>query len=311
MVVALLDLGTNTFHLLLFKWRGDQVELLHKEKQIVQLGRERSLDQAMSPEALQRARSVLQKFSQKISSADVDKVVAVGTSAFRTARNGAEVAQVLSQETTIPIEIISGQKEAYLIYKGTQTFLPQKGVSLIVDIGGGSIECIICDQKQMYWSESFEIGAQRLLTQFGTEDPLPDTQRTALMSYLTATLGSLSEMLSRYAPEYLMGCSGTFVTLAKIHALTQHVPAEEVFRCTPQAFQAIYRPLITMNRVERLEVPGMPVARVDMIVVASLFLEYMLSLHSFKQVYVPPTSLREGMLQDFIAKQKHYESKAY
>ena len=309
MIIAILDLGTNTFHLVISEWNEGKVRLLHKEKQMVQLGKESPLDQSISKEAAKRARRALKQFSQKIRAMHAQKTIALGTSAFRTAGNGSALAQALSKETALPIEIISGQREAYLIYKGAQNFLPPTGPSLIVDIGGGSIECILCDQAKMYWSESFEVGAQRLFTQFGTEDPLSQSQKTALHSYLCKVLRPLSAKLTHYLPIHLIGCSGTFVTLGKIHALTQHVPAAQIFTCTPQAFQAIYRPLITMNREERLQVPGMPIARVDMIVVASLFIEYLLSLCTFKCIHIPHISLRDGILQDFIEQQQAYDAK--
>jgi len=100
-------------------------------------------------------------------------VFAFGTSALRNAKNGQDVAELLTKESGIPVKIISGEEEAAFIYAGVKEAV-KMGVetSMVVDIGGGSIEFIIGNEQRIFWKHSFEIGAQRLLERFQKNDPI-------------------------------------------------------------------------------------------------------------------------------------------
>ena len=117
----------------------------------------------------------------------------------------------------VNVEVISGKREAELIYKGVRqaiSFIEEP--FLIMDIGGGSVEFIIADNERVLWLESFEIGAQRLMEEFHTSDPIKNDEIIRLNAYLTSKLKSLWVAIDRYSPEVLAGSSGLTLTNASL-----------------------------------------------------------------------------------------------
>ena len=108
----------------------------------------------------------MQNFKSTLNTLSVKKILAFGTSALRVANNGAEIIQKIITETGIETCIISGEEEATYIYEGVASAMKIDQKSLIVDIGGGSVEFIIGNEKEIFWKQSFEIGGQRLLEKF-------------------------------------------------------------------------------------------------------------------------------------------------
>ncbi len=143
--------------------------------------------------------------------------------------------------------------------------------SLIVDVGGGSVEFIIGNHQNIQWKDSFEIGAQRLMDKFHLHDPILDHELESLNSFLDTQLVSLVSAMERYQPETLVGSSGSFDTLSHIHCLKLGLEKtddpEQLL--TKEGFQEIHQKIILKNRGDRLKIPGMIEMRVDMIVVAS------------------------------------------
>src|SRR5690606_4902260 len=171
--------------------------------------------------------------------------------------------------------------------------------SLIIDIGGGSVEFILADNNRIYWKESIEIGAQRLLEKFQRHDPILSEEVEALDIFFEEKLGSLNAAIEKYSPTVLVGSSGTFDTLSDIfceaHAIYKG-PDEIETPLTLEGFFGIYNDLLTKNREQRMLIPGMIEMRVDMIVVACCLIRYILESHSFDRIRVSTYSLKEGVL---------------
>ncbi|MDQ4140147.1 MAG: phosphatase, partial [Bacteroidota bacterium] len=171
--IALIDMGTNTFHLLIAEIKPEgEPETLVKLKESVKLGQDGISLGAIAPDAVERALQTLTNFKVEIDKYDVSEVRAVATSAVRNAANGAKLTAAILKQTGIEVEVISGDREAELIYYGVKLALEIGSErSLIIDIGGGSVEFIICDGDTIFWKQSFEIGAQRLMDKFFINDP--------------------------------------------------------------------------------------------------------------------------------------------
>ena len=165
--IAIIDLGTNTFHLLIADTDGTTIQPVYAEKVPVRIGEGGINLGFISEEACERALLAMKAFKAKIEAFETSKSYATATSAFRNAQNGAALAKTIEEATSIAITIISGNREAELIYFGVKEAL-QLGEekALIVDIGGGSVEFIIANEHTLFWKESFEIGGQRLMDLF-------------------------------------------------------------------------------------------------------------------------------------------------
>ncbi|HXA00411.1 MAG TPA: hypothetical protein VNW99_00380, partial [Cytophagaceae bacterium] len=169
--IAVLDLGTNTFNLLIAEKSEDGMHTIHKEKTGVKLGKEGITKGFISAEAYERAINTVSHYKEVIDQYGVSKIVAVATSAFRNARNGYQLVKDIKEKTDIDVQTIAGEKEAELIYYGVKAAMDLgKSTSLLLDIGGGSVEFVICNNDKIFWKGSYEIGGQRLIDKFQNSD---------------------------------------------------------------------------------------------------------------------------------------------
>jgi len=302
--VGVIDLGTNTFHLLIAEIGEGAMTILHRERQPVKLGMGGINEGVIREDAIDRAIECLKKFKTIIDKKQVRRVTALATSAVRSAANGTTLIQAIRETTGIKAEIISGAVEAEYIYFGVQSAMDLgTSPSLIVDIGGGSVEFIIADRARIFWKTSLDIGAQRMLEQFHRHDPMHRTEQQALKNFYRVALAPLAAAMTTWKPIALIGSSGTFDTLSEIHCLRNGIPYKEGQPETPlsvESFHTIHAELLQKNREERMEIPGMIAMRVDMIVVASCLIDFLLNSHSFNKIRVSSYSLKEGVLASMM-----------
>jgi exopolyphosphatase/guanosine-5'-triphosphate,3'-diphosphate pyrophosphatase len=297
--VAIIDMGTNTFHLLIAETEAGNFHIVHREKVPVKLGVGGINRNLITDAAISRALTTMKAFKKTLDEVNVNQVLAFGTSAMRNAANGTDVSKRIEVETGIKTNIISGIQEAEYICHGARaaiTMGDQKHV--IMDIGGGSVEFIIANQTEICWSHSFEIGGQRLLERFQKHDPILPEEVQSLFNYFDTELKPLVEQLKKHQPKTLIGSSGTFDTLSDIYCFRNDIPVTEVPE-TPfsiKAFDEIYEELLVKDRTGRMQIPGMIEMRVEMIVVACCLIKYLLQIHSFDAIRVSSYSLKEGVL---------------
>lgn len=306
--IAIIDMGTNTFHLLIAEADERGYHIISRDRLAVKIGMG-GINQGVITEAgIHRALLAMQSFKNIIDQHGVQKVYAFGTSALRNASNGNEVARQIKELTSIEVDIITGDKEAEYIYEGVRSALNmEKEKSLIVDIGGGSIEFIIGDNDNIYWKKSLEIGAQRLLEEFQKHDPITPEEMIALDQHFQKTLEPLFEAMQQYHTHTLIGSSGTFDTLSDIFCIRHDIhksPEEIETPLSLAGFFEIYHELLKKNREERMQVPGMIEMRVDMILVACCLIRYLLEHYPFERIRVSTYSLKEGVLASLINKMK-------
>jgi exopolyphosphatase / guanosine-5'-triphosphate,3'-diphosphate pyrophosphatase len=298
--IAIIDMGTNTFHLLIAEGGEKGYNITQRDRLAVKIGKGGINQSIITEEGLHRALVAMQSFKNTIEQQRIGTVYAFGTSALRNAVNGPDVATKIKAITGIDVNIISGSQEAEFIYYGVQSALDMgREKNLIMDIGGGSVEFIIGNNDHIFWKESFEIGAQRLLEKFQKHDPIIPDEVAALDDFFGEALTSLFEAIELHRPSVLVGSSGTFDTLSDIFCLIHdiHKTGEEIE--TPlsiEGFYEIYRDLLIRNRAERLQMNGMIEMRVDMIVVACCLVRYLLEKHPFNRIRVSTYSLKEGVL---------------
>jgi exopolyphosphatase/guanosine-5'-triphosphate,3'-diphosphate pyrophosphatase len=299
--IGIIDMGTNTFHLLIAGKDADAYRILYRDHEPVKLG-VGGINEGFIPEdACRRAIQTMKKFRSAIDENNVSTVYAYGTSAFRNARNAPALMAEIKAETGITVEIISGDEEADFIFQGIKAAidLGEEEVSLIMDIGAGSVEFILGNNRAIYWKQSFEIGGQRLLEKFQKHDPITSDEIKTLDIYLDEVLQPLLAALKKFEPSTLVGSSGTFDTLSHIFCIRRVIainPEQSETPLTVEGFNEIYGELIRKNRNERMAIDGMIALRVDMIVVASCLIRFILEKHNFKSIRVSTYSLKEGVL---------------
>jgi len=301
-------MGTNTFHLLIVELpeaRHAEPLVLLRTKVGVRLGEGGISKGEITPEAFARALHTLNAFQEEIELHQVTEVRATATSAVRVTRNGPELVQAIFEQTGIKVDVIPGEREAELIATGVRQAVPLgQEKNLIVDIGGGSVECIIADETTIFWKQSFEIGAQRLLDMF-FPDPsgiMPAAAVAAEQAHLGTVLAPLLAAIEHYKPVTLVGASGSFDSLADMQ-LGQLRTEAELPPCTELAtssFQHSYRQLLSGNHEQRMAIPGILPMRADMLVVASVLIDFVLGVSGITRIRTSSFALKEGLLAEMM-----------
>ncbi|MBB6327277.1 exopolyphosphatase/guanosine-5'-triphosphate,3'-diphosphate pyrophosphatase [Algoriphagus iocasae] len=304
---AVIDMGTNTFHLLLVELNESGFKTIYKEKIPVKLGKGGINQNQLAEDAQKRAFHTLKHFKNLIDGEHIDQVFAFATSAVRNAENGLAFVQKVKEDIGISIQVISGEEEAQMIYEGICLSGSLNGqIELMMDIGGGSVEFIIGTSQEVFWKQSFEIGGQRLLELFHYHDPILPEEIAKLEDYLQIKLAPLLEAIEKYKPTGLVGASGTFDTLTDIYfesMLQCKLTGQHVFELPVDEFEKIHQMLLSKNKEERLLIPGMIPMRVDMIVVASSLIEFILRYVPVKSMTCSHYALKEGAISR-VMKQK-------
>jgi exopolyphosphatase / guanosine-5'-triphosphate,3'-diphosphate pyrophosphatase len=302
--IAVIDLGTNTFHLLVAEISGKNFDVLFKEKISVKIGQGGINQGVITEEGIVRALSALKEFHQIIIQNGISEVYATATSAIRNAKNGKYLTQLIKEQTNIDVRIISGEEEAELIYFGVKSAMDIRDeTSLVMDIGGGSVEFIICNSEKIFWKKSFEIGVQRLVDIYHKTEPITKKEIKNLETYFTNTLTPLQQAINTYKPTVLIGASGTFDTLSDIYHLNNQIDKKEEdteYTLPLDQFFPIYESIIVKNKEERLQIPGMLPMRSDMIVVACCLVNYLLVNFEFNHLRVSSFALKEGVLYSIL-----------
>ncbi|UYZ62926.1 Ppx/GppA phosphatase family protein [Hymenobacter weizhouensis] len=308
--LALIDMGTNTFHLLIVELpQGDELPVptvLLRTKVGVKLGEGGISAGRIAPEAYARALHTLAAFQEEIELHQVTEVRATATSAVRVAQNGPELVQEIFEQTGIRVEVIPGDREAELIARGIRQAVPLgPEPHLLMDIGGGSVEFILASGTTIFWKQSFEIGAQRLLDKFFIQDPLPAAAVQAEQAYLAEVLAPLTAAVRQHRPVGLVGASGTFDTLCDLQAARAGYP-ELVGKAAPatdialDSFRRSYELLLRLDHAGRLALPGMTPLRADMIVVACVLIDFVLTTYQLPHIIASAYALKEGLLAEML-----------
>lgn len=306
--LGIIDLGTNTFHLLIAEKNGAHFKTVFHESRPARIGLGGINKRIITPEAVGRALDVLSYFREKLDFFEVNpgNTFAFGTSAIRNADNRQEFCSEILSKTNISITVIDGNREAEYIYHGVRHGADiGEQPSLIMDIGGGSVEFIIGNRSQIFWKQSFEIGGQRLMEKFMRNDPLSQADRKNLYNHFEENLIPLANAVHQYAPGRLVGSSGTFDTLVDIdfHYRTDNWPpsSQTDFNIPLKEFYRAYALILSGNHDERLLIPGMIELRVDMIVVAVCLIDYVLKTYGIREIQVSKYALKEGVLAELMA----------
>ncbi|HBG87041.1 MAG TPA: phosphatase, partial [Marinilabiliaceae bacterium] len=217
--VAIIDLGTNTFNLLITEVEGNSYRILVESKYPARLGEGGIHRATITTEAMRRGVEALTTHLITISEYQVDSIFCFATSAIRSATNGNEFVRRVKQELGLSIRVIPGDEEAQTIFDGVKQVIPLgEEFSLIMDIGGGSIEFIIANKGGIAWKDSYNLGVARLLEQFNPSDPITKSQIEEIEKHLESRMQPLIDAIEKFPIGKLVGSSGSFDTLAAIIA---------------------------------------------------------------------------------------------
>ena len=305
MRISIIDLGTNTFNLLVAEILADkQINILHRSKYPVKLGEGGINQNYITDEAQKRAHLAFVEMKQIITSLETAKTFGFATSAIRTAKNGMEFVKQIHQDFDIDIEVISGNREAELIYYGTREAVGlDDEVVAILDIGGGSNEIIIANSEKIFWKKSYPLGMTRLLEQFQPSDPIKQDELYEIEVFLKDKLSDLIEALKTYSVKTLIGSSGSFSTLRQVILAEERtdVKSDQTrYNIKLEDFNSLHKRFLESTLEERMQMEGMDSARVHLMVMASIFINFLVKESELSVLFQSAYALKEGALIDYL-----------
>lgn len=294
--LAVIDLGSNTFHLLICEINADGLlSTIYKDRIYVKLA-SGGLEQ-IDPASIDRGLEAMQLFAEQIKAYDVKHIRCIGTAALRETKNGKEVADRFTKATGLTIEIIDGHREAGYILRGIKTALPPLDkYALIMDIGGGSVEFILFKGATIAFKGSYKIGVAVLYQKFHHSDPMSPAEVGALEDFLEMELAELVAAVKELPGYYLIGASGSFEVINDVMpriATSAHWTELDIV-----GISGYLDEIISTNISRRRQIPEIPIERLDYIVVAYILIRYVFRHIPPEKLFYCEFALKEGVLAE-------------
>jgi exopolyphosphatase/guanosine-5'-triphosphate,3'-diphosphate pyrophosphatase len=302
MRIAVIDMGTNTFNVLVAETiKNNAYTILFKDKVGVKLGKGGINEKIITPEAFERGINAINQHLKSIRKYNVGKIITTATSGVRSTENGKEFVLAIEEKFKIKVQIISGDEEAELIYRGVKQAIQfNNHNSIILDIGGGSNEFIIANNMGILWKHSFKLGMARLLDKFNPSEPITSQEIDQVERYIDSELEILYTACKKHQPQDLIGCSGTFNTfrsmiLAKNGGIPEEVKKSNSYPIDLNDYNILHSDLLKSTTEERINMKGLELVRVEMIVLASVFTNFIINKLNIKTLTQSAFAIKEGM----------------
>ncbi len=304
--LAAIDLGTNSFHAVIVDIFPDgSFRKVDDLKEMVQLAKG-GLGKRLAEPAFKRGIEALKKIKVLCDSQGVERILAYATSAIREAENGGEFIQKSIDDIGIKINAIPGSMEAELI-----GYAVQHGVKLneepvlMVDIGGGSVEFILGNNKEFFFLTSKKIGVSRMTDIFKPNDPIKTEDIEKLETHYSEELGDVESALKNNPTKTIIGSSGTMQNIALMIAnqkgLSTNVTLNEL-EFSAEDFEKFYTYFIKLGHKKRLKVSGLDTKRVDFINTGVVLVNLLISKFGIQKVKISTQALREGIIIRYLKK---------
>jgi exopolyphosphatase/guanosine-5'-triphosphate,3'-diphosphate pyrophosphatase len=299
MRVAVIDLGTNTFNLLVADVRENDFTIIHNSKEGVALGMGGINQRKIATAAMERALQAFELFVSICKLHTVEHIRAIGTSALRDAKNADELVNTVRDRFGITIEIIDGIREAQLIYDGVRWSYDFEDPSLIMDIGGGSTEFIRGYEGDSLQFCSLDIGVSRAVQLFDLNDPMTPGNQRELLQWFEQKSGPLADF--QYCTT-LVGSSGSFETFYEMVHEQPFPGGIEPIRLNRAELEETLDWIIQSTFEQRERHPYIIPIRRKMAPLAALKTKWILEKFDIRKVVISPCSLKEGVLREMIKK---------
>src|SRR3954469_11705291 len=302
MRIAALDVGSNSFHLIVADVAtGGHINVLDRAKEMVRLGDSTLHHGVIPPEVFRRGLDALRALRRIADRHNVDALMAVATSAVREAQNGGEFVRAARDEAGIDIRVIRGDEEARLIYLGARGSLDlgKQRVALF-DLGGGSLEVILADAQELYYTASLKLGVIRLAETCPCSDPPTSRERAQLAERVRSMLDPVVTRVRAMGFDFVAFTSGTASALASILRADKDTGSGKS-TIALEDLQALEQRLGSTSIAARARLTGLDARRADTIYGGAVVFRTALELAGAEQGTLCETALREGIIADYVA----------
>jgi exopolyphosphatase/guanosine-5'-triphosphate,3'-diphosphate pyrophosphatase len=305
-IVGFMDIGSNSVRLLLVRINANQTyTILTEQREVVRLGETVFVDGLLHPAAIRRAVTACADFASLARARGATEVIALATSAAREATNQTEFTRAVKRSTGLDVRTISGKEEARLIYMGTSTEANSgDSEALFMDIGGGSTELAVGNQKAYQYLDSLRLGAIRLSAMFKLEGPaaISTKQYEKVKDHVRDVAAPTIKRLQQFNVSQFIGSSGTIENLADIVyriVYDRKREREDVMRYPD--LKRIIGLLRSMRLEERRNAPGINPERADIILGGAAIVDVFMDELELGEIKPTDRGMRDGLLFDYLA----------
>jgi exopolyphosphatase/guanosine-5'-triphosphate,3'-diphosphate pyrophosphatase len=302
--VCVIDLGTNSFHAVIVDAHANgSYQIVDRMKEMVRLGQQGLSANRLPDAAMERGMTALERIRLLAKGWETDEFLAFATSAIREATNGGAFIKRVRKALGLRIRPISGEQEAGLIFQGVRRAVEMAEPTLLVDIGGGSVEFIVAVGGERVFATSLKLGAARMTERLVESDPLSETDEAALREHYVDTMGEVFEACRAHGVTEIVGSSGTMKSLARVALRDVKNGEQTVFQhaFSISEIRSALSTIIASSADERMAHSAIDPKRVDQIGAGAVLLDTILEhLSGLTQVRVSANALREGMVVHFM-----------
>jgi exopolyphosphatase/guanosine-5'-triphosphate,3'-diphosphate pyrophosphatase len=308
--VAVIDIGTNTIRFLIGCVKEGNIIRIATQREVTRLGKDIQKTCRLNQHSIEKSKRFILKLKEICKEYGVQKIIALGTSALREAKNSKEFLAEIKKNVGIDIKIISGEKEAELTLKGILPSIHYSFFSLshllLIDIGGGSTEWIFFNKLKFNMQNSkvsmgsIPIGSVKLFESFIKHDP-PTPEELIHMKNLISQqffISLNSSLDTRHSSLSLIATGGTATTIAAIDMNMDEYDGDKIHlhKISLTTLRKIYEKLITLPHDERSKIKGLEPERADIIIAGTLILLTLMETLNIKEFIVSDYGLLEGAI---------------
>lgn len=309
-VLAAIDIGSNSCRLKIAGVQEHRLHMLHQDREITRLGSSVFSGGMISPDAMSDTLRALKRFYKAVQQFGAKRVRAVATAAVRNARNGRVFVAWVKAETGWDVEIISGLEEARLIHRGVMREAGTRGRCLLIDLGGGSCEITLSQNRRILETASLPLGAVRLTEEFlrGTDPPTAESM-DQMKQFIRREISRGTKRFTRLSRVDVIATSGTAAALAEAGMALIVKPGTgkrsnrgSRVATTPEVHRLAKR-LQKMSNAQRAQMRGIGPRRSEIIVAGAIVYAELLEHLGLLGFRYSDLGLRDGMIAQMLAEQ--------
>ena len=300
---AAIDLGSNSFHMVIARVVDGAMQVLGRLKQRVHLADGLDHQNRLSEEAIQRGLSCLALFAERLQGFSPANVTIVGTHTLRQAVNAEEFLQRAADVIPYPIEVISGHEEARLIFMGVEHTQPEKGRKLVIDIGGGSTELVIGEDFEPKLVESRRMGCVSFANLYFPGGVISKENFRRARLAATQKLETLSWQYRLHGWQYALGASGTIKATCEV----LQAMGEKDKLVTPERLEMLYDEVVKHKSFDSLSLPGLSDERKAVFIPGLAILCGVFDALAIRELRLSDGALREGVLYEMEGRFRHQD----
>jgi len=304
-LVGAIDVGSNAMRLgIAAQDNHGAPRLIQRYREPVRLGHDAFTSGTLSPQTMDEAVEAFRQFRRILDQHHVEKYRATATSAMRDAANGRELITRIADETGIQLNLISGEEEARLVhYSICRRVDLSNQFTLLIDMGGGSVEVTLCDDGEVVSAQSFKIGTVRLLEMLGQEGDF----NTLLSEYLDGTRKKLREQIGRRKTDQCVATGGNAGAIGELACQLLDTPSPN--QISLAQLDTLIHTLAGLSFEERIRDLGLRPDRADVILPAAMVFHDIMALAGAETMIMPEASLLDGIMLDMVdSEQRTFKS---